>query len=312
LGSLLVGLSFAKAFAWSRNIPYIAVDHMLAHLYAPRLAADNRPVTSAERVLTSVASTMRGSRPEYPFLGLLVSGGHTIICRADNFDDITVMGTTIDDAVGEAFDKVAKFYNFGYPGGKVIDDMSHNGDSEAFRFPMPSMHKVPRKSTASSNVDELNQHGVALDKVKQMNDARRLQPEQRADHRYDVSYSGLKTAAVNQLEMFRVKKETSNEDIAASFQKTAVEILLRALLNAARDTGLTTIVAGGGVAAKSYLRSRLAEQACLRCIFPPLELCGDNAAMVAGIGYQYLARGEQSPLDATASARVTGFKKKYP
>jgi len=254
-GSLLVGLSFAKAFAWARNIPFIAVDHMLAHLYAPRLAAKDKP--------------------EYPFLGLLVSGGHTVICRADNFDDITVLGTTIDDAAGEAFDKVAKHYNFGYPGGKVIDEMARNGDSGAFRFPLPSLHK--------------------------------------GDHRFDVSYSGLKTAVTSQLEMFKVKKEKfTNEDIAASFQKTAVEILLRALLNACEDTGLTTIVVGGGVAANSYLRLRLAQQKHLRCIFPPLDLCGDNAAMIAGIGCHYLARGEKSPLNTTASARVSGFKKKYP
>ncbi|MDR1837878.1 MAG: tRNA (adenosine(37)-N6)-threonylcarbamoyltransferase complex transferase subunit TsaD [Treponema sp.] len=255
-GSLLVGISFAKAFAWARNIPFIAVDHMLAHLYAPHLCAS-------------------AQQPDYPFLGLLVSGGHTIICRADNFDDITVMGTTIDDAVGEAFDKVAKYYNFGYPGGAVIDRMSRNGDSTAFRFPMPSLHK--------------------------------------GEHRYDVSYSGLKTAVINQLDMFKVKKGARiNEDIAASFQKTAVEILLRALFNAAEDSGITTIVAGGGVAANSYLRSRLAEKTRLRCIFPPLELCGDNGAMIAGIGYHYLARGECSTLDVTASARVAGFKKKYP
>jgi N6-L-threonylcarbamoyladenine synthase len=254
-GSLLVGLSFAKAFAWARNIPFIAVDHMLAHLYAPLLLPDNKP--------------------DYPFLGLLVSGGHTIILRADAFDNITVLGTTIDDAAGEAFDKVAKHYGFGYPGGVVIDKMSGSGDSEAFRFPLPSLHK--------------------------------------GDHRHDVSYSGLKTAVVNQLEMFRVKKgEITNNDIAASFQKTAVEILLRALFNAAEDTRLTTIVAGGGVAANSYLRARLAAVPHLRCIFPPLDLCGDNGAMIAGIGYQYLARGEQSPLDITANARVSGFKKKYP
>jgi N6-L-threonylcarbamoyladenine synthase len=260
LGSLLVGLSFAKAFAWARKIPFIAVDHMLAHLYATRLVADNKP--------------------QYPFLGLLVSGGHTIICRADNFDDITVLGTTIDDAVGEAFDKVAKFYNFGYPGGVVIDKMSRDGDSGAFRFPMPSLHK-----------------GEPSKKV----------------HRYDVSYSGLKTAVINQLEMFKVKEgEPKSEDIAASFQKTAVEILLRALLNAAEDTGLSTVVAGGGVAANSLLRSRLAEQTHLNCIFPPLELCGDNAAMIAGIGFHYLAGGERSEFNITASARVTGFKKKYP
>jgi len=254
LGSLIVGLSFAKAFAWARGIPFIAVDHMLAHLYAPRLLPE--------------------TKCEYPFLGLLVSGGHTIICRADNFDDITVLGTTIDDAAGEAFDKVAKFYNFGYPGGAVIDKMAESGDSEAFRFPMPSLHK--------------------------------------ADHRYDVSYSGIKNAAVNQLDIFKVKQNYTNEDIAASFQKTAVNILLRALLNAAQDTGITTIVAGGGVAANSYLRSTLEKQTHLNCIFPPLDLCGDNAAMIAGIGYHYLKRGEESPLNATASARVSGFKKKYP
>ena len=256
LGSLLVGLSFAKAFAWARGIPLIAVNHMLAHLYAPRLDTEKPP--------------------EYPFLGLLVSGGHSIICRADNFDDITVLGTTIDDAAGEAFDKVSKHYGFGYPGGAVIDKLARNGDSGFFRFPLPSLHK--------------------------------------GNHRCDVSYSGLKTAAVNQLDMFRVKQDRdyTPEDIAASFQKTAVEILLRALFNAAEDTGISTIVAGGGVAANSYLRARLAERGELRCVFPPLELCGDNGAMIAGIGYHYLARGERSPLNVTASARVEGFKKKYP
>jgi len=264
LGSLLVGLTFAKAFAWARHIPFIAVDHMLAHLYAPRL------IKNSEQ---NAGSTEQF--PGYPFLGLLVSGGHTIICRADNFDDITVLGTTIDDAAGEAFDKVAKFYGFGYPGGAVIDKMAHNGNSETFNFPLPSLHK--------------------------------------GDHRYDVSYSGLKTAVVNQLDMFKVRPGAhTGEDIAASFQKTAVEILLRALLNAAEDTGLTTIVAGGGVAANSYLRTRLAEQTHLHCIFPPLDLCGDNGAMIAGIGYHYLIRGDASPLSETASARVNGFKKKYP
>jgi len=210
----------------------------------------------------------------YPFLGLLVSGGHTIICRADDFDNITVLGTTIDDAVGEAFDKIAKYYNFGYPGGAVIDKMAQNGDDKAFRFPLPSLHK--------------------------------------GNHRYDVSYSGLKNASINQLDIFKVKQDYTNEDIAASFQKAAVDTLLRALFNAAEDTGLTTIVAGGGVAANSYLRYRLLQQTHLKCVFPPLELCGDNAAMIAGIGYQYLKRGEKSSLNTTAHARVEGFKKKYP
>ena len=265
LGSLLVGLSFAKAFAWARGIPFIAVDHMLAHLYAPRLSD--------------------GENAAYPFLGLLVSGGHSIICRADDFDDITVLGTTIDDAVGEAFDKVSKHYGFGYPGGAVIDKLAANGNAEAFNFPLPNLYK--------------------------------------GDHRYDVSYSGLKTAVVNQLDLFRAGplKEGGDrpEDIAASFQKTAIDILLRSLFRAAEDTGLTTIVAGGGVAANSRLRaaladlkSPLADKRSLRCIFPPLELCGDNGAMVAGLAYKYLERGEQSSLRVTASARVKSFKRRYP
>jgi N6-L-threonylcarbamoyladenine synthase len=263
LGSLIVGLSFAKAFAWAGNIPFIAVDHMLAHLYASRLKAGTAGETDP---------------PAYPFLGLLVSGGHSIICRADDFDDITILGAAIDDAAGEAFDKVARHYGFGYPGGAVIDRLAQSGDPDAFRFPVPSLHKGGR--------------------------------------RYDVSYSGLKNAVINQLEQFRIRPsrggETEKADIAASFQKTAVEILLRGLFNAAEDTGLASVVAGGGVAANSYLRARLAERKDLRCFFPPPDLCGDNGAMIAGIGGRFLERGDRSPLSATASARVTEFKKKYP
>jgi N6-L-threonylcarbamoyladenine synthase len=267
LGSLLVGLSFAKAFAWARDLPFIAVDHMLAHLYAPQLVIPALPTVNLAQ--TSPAA-------DYPFLGLLVSGGHSIICRVDGFDDITVLGTTIDDAVGEAFDKVSKHYGFGYPGGAVIDKLAQTGDSGAFRFPMPNLYK--------------------------------------GEHRYDLSYSGLKTAVINQLEQFRSKPAGKTEavDLAASFQKTAVEILLRSLFRAVEDTGLNTIVSGGGVAANSYLRPRLAERGDLRCIFPPQELCGDNGAMIAGLGYQYLARGDRSPLNVTASARVKAFKRRYP
>ncbi|MDR1306636.1 MAG: tRNA (adenosine(37)-N6)-threonylcarbamoyltransferase complex transferase subunit TsaD [Treponema sp.] len=276
LGSLLVGLHFAKAFAWARNLPLIAVDHLLAHLYASRLVPYNQAEVSAEV-------------PAYPFLGLLVSGGHSVICRADNFDALTVLGTTIDDAAGEAFDKVAKYYGFGYPGGAAINKLARNGDPEAFKFPMPNLYKTDKSGR---------------------------------DHRYDVSYSGLKTAVVNQLEQFRVKPRSGGSagppgteeaaDIAASFQKTAVEILLRALLRAVEDMGLRTVVAGGGVAANSCLRARLAEHAGLRAIFPPLELCGDNGAMVAGLGEQYLLRGDRSPLNVSASARVKAFKRTYP
>jgi N6-L-threonylcarbamoyladenine synthase len=280
LGSLLVGLHFAKAFAWARDLPFIAVDHMLAHLYASQLAfRDGTGSAGAKKTPGETAV------PAYPFLGLLVSGGHSIICRVDDFDHITVLGTTIDDAVGEAFDKVSKHYGFGYPGGALIDKLAKTGDPGAFRFPLPNLYKTDSRGTG---------------------------------HRYDFSYSGLKTAVINQLEQFRVKREMdlpggfSPADIAASFQKTAVDILLRGLFNALEDTGLTTVVAGGGVAANSCLRARLAEREDLVSIFPPLELCGDNGAMIAGIGYRYLIRGDRSPLRVTASSRVDGFKRKYP
>ncbi|MDR0409783.1 MAG: tRNA (adenosine(37)-N6)-threonylcarbamoyltransferase complex transferase subunit TsaD [Spirochaetaceae bacterium] len=256
LGSLLVGLTFAKSFAWAMRIPFLACNHMLAHLYAARLCEDN---------------------PPYPYLGLLVSGGHTIICRVDDFDTVEVMGTTIDDAAGEAFDKVAKHYDLGYPGGVYIDEAAKKGDEGAFDFPMPNLHK--------------------------------------GEHQFDVSYSGLKTAVINQLEQFRRKGkagEINVNDVAASFQKTAVEILLRALFRACQSSGIKTVVSGGGVAANSYLRRRLALQGGVDCVFPPPELCGDNGAMVAGIACQYFLRGESSPLSETACARVKEFRRRYP
>ena len=137
LGSLLVGVNFAKGFAASLGIPLLGVDHIRAHLYASQI---ENPL-------------------EYPYLGVLVSGGHTVICRVDGYDDVQVLGTTIDDAIGEAFDKVAKFYNLGYPGGVVIDRLSKTGDPMAFLFPGPTLD--------------------------------------RGEHPYDMSYSGLKTGVIN-------------------------------------------------------------------------------------------------------------------
>ncbi len=142
LGSLLVGVSFAKGFAASLDLPFITIDHIRAHLYASQI---EHPL-------------------DYPYLGVLVSGGHTVICRVDDYDAIEVLGTTIDDAIGEAFDKVAKHYGFGYPGGIAIDRLARTGNPVAFLFPGPKLNVM--------------------------------------DHPYDISYSGLKTAVINQLDSF--------------------------------------------------------------------------------------------------------------
>ncbi|MBN1524174.1 MAG: tRNA (adenosine(37)-N6)-threonylcarbamoyltransferase complex transferase subunit TsaD [Spirochaetales bacterium] len=249
IGSLLVGLSYAKGLAFTSQLPFIGVDHIEAHLYAVQL---EQPLG-------------------YPFIGVLVSGGHTMIAVVNDFDDFEVLGTTIDDACGEAFDKVAKFYDYGYPGGVAIQKLAVNGNAKAFKFPHPSLHK--------------------------------------GDHRYNVSYSGLKNAAINQLDLFWDKKsEKSAENIAASFQKTAIDILLSRVFRAAEDTNIKTAVFGGGVAANSYLREILKEHPDIKSVFPSLKLCTDNAAMVAGCAYQLFSRGERSSFSLRASARVPAFR----
>jgi N6-L-threonylcarbamoyladenine synthase len=257
VGSLIPGLSFAKALAWGLAIPYVAVDHIRAHLYAPNL---NRK--GADSIT-------------YPALGLLISGGHTVICRMGGWNEIEVMGTTIDDACGEAFDKVAKFYHLGYPGGVAIDRLSQSGDENAFTFPDASLHK--------------------------------------GDHRYDVSYSGLKTAVINQLDQFsRVEKPYKKEDIAASFQKAAIGTLMKRLKRALKTTGIGVLAVGGGVAANTLLRKELSLLEGVEVVIPPMQLCTDNGAMVAGLGYKLLRSGERSGLDENALSRVAAFRKRYP
>jgi N6-L-threonylcarbamoyladenine synthase len=253
IGSLLVGLSFAKGLAWSTGLPLVGVDHILAHLYAPHLEREIR----------------------YPYLGLLASGGHTIICRVERHDRIEVLGSTIDDACGEAFDKVAKHYDIGFPGGVAIDRLSHGGNPRAYRFPRPSLHK--------------------------------------GESFYDVSYSGLKTAVIHQSRQFwDGVSEQSLPNIAASFQKAAIDILVDRALAAAEDQGLQRIVAAGGVAANSYLRKRMAEETGFEVIFPSLHLCTDNAAMVAGFAFHALRDGKTSDFTLNAEARVPMFKRAYP
>lgn len=253
IGALIVGVNFAKALAYSLGIPFIGIDHIRAHLYAAHLE----------------------QKIEYPYLGVLVSGGHTIIAEITGFDQINVLGTTIDDAIGEAFDKVAKYYKLGYPGGIAIDSLAKKGNPHAYNFPIPSLHK--------------------------------------GNHEFDVSYSGLKTAVINQADQFWDGiSEKSNENIAAGFQKTAVDIIVRKIKKALAATGLKRLVVGGGVAANSHLRERIAEFQDLEIVFPSLELCTDNAAMIAGLGYHHIIRGEKDSFTLNASPRIKAFRRVYP
>lgn len=248
IGALLVGLSFAKGLAWSLNKPLIAVDHILAHLYAPQLQWEI----------------------PYPYLGLLVSGGHTMVSLMRSYNDIEVLGATIDDACGEAFDKVAKHYGLGYPGGAVIDKLARTGDSLSFRFPQPVL-KNSRRSL-------------------------------------DMSFSGLKTAAIWQKGQFlKSGKEDNLENLLASYQKAIIDMLLDRLSRAVAMTGIDNILIGGGVAANSYLRQHLA-QMDWNIFAPELAFCTDNAAMIAGIAYHYHLSQNYADFDCPAFSRVGDFR----
>jgi N6-L-threonylcarbamoyladenine synthase len=236
VGALLVGVSFAKAFAFARGIPFLGVHHMEGHLFA----------TALEH---------RDAVP--PFIGLLVSGGHTMLVDVPAWGEYHLLGRTRDDAAGEAFDKVARFLGLGYPGGPAIDRLAGEGDPDAVAFPRAML-----------------------------------------DEGYDFSFSGLKTAVVNHV---RKHSDVATRDVAASFQEAIVDVLTTKLLAAADEADAPTLVLGGGVAANSRLRSRVAEAAEAsgrRVFLPPLALCTDNGAMIAGAAWWRLRADGPTPLDA--------------
>lgn len=252
-GSLLVGHTFAKGLSLRLGKPFVGVNHILAHLYAVQLE-DSVP---------------------YPHIGLLVSGGHTMITAVSGPTELAVIGATIDDAIGEAFDKVAKHLGLGYPGGVEIDQLARQGDPRAFSFPGAGLHK--------------------------------------GDHRFDISYSGLKTAVINQREQFRnAGHEETLANIAASFEKRAVDMLLKRVLDACAVYEMPRVVAAGGVAANTYFRSALSAWSDVAAWYPSLPLCTDNGAMIAGLGYHLLQEHGGDDLRSTVSARVPGFKRDYP
>jgi N6-L-threonylcarbamoyladenine synthase len=259
-GALMVGVCAAKALAVATGKPLYAINHLVAHVGVGLLeAGSGGPQPFA-------GSTAQNVLPEN--LGaLLVSGGHTEILRIRSItDDVELLGSTIDDAAGEAYDKVARLLGLGYPGGPAIDRLARTGNAKAIRFPR------------------------GLTQPKYMGTA-----EEPGPHRYDWSFSGLKTAVARCVEQFEARGETVPvADIAAAFQEAVVDVITAKAVLACREHGITELLLGGGVAANSRLR-QLTEQRCraagIRLTVPPLSLCTDNGAMVAALGAQLVMAG---------------------
>lgn len=249
IGALLVGVNFAKSFAFANSIPLVAVDHIKAHVAAAYLA---------DAALTP------------PFLAVVVSGGHTAIFDVRSETDFQLIGTTRDDAAGEAFDKIGRVIGLPYPGGAALDKLAYEGDPHAIRLPSPALG------------------GDTL----------------------DFSFSGLKTAALNEINLWNQKgMEVPRADLAASFTEAVVSGIAAKASAALSRTGRKTLVLAGGVAANSHLRARLAEVCAAhgaRLSVPPISLCGDNGAMVAMAGsFEFLA-GRRAGTDLNASAADGG------
>lgn len=255
-GALMVGVSAAKGLALAADKPLYGVNHLVAHVGVGLL--EGRDSAAGDEAAATLP----------PRTGaLLVSGGHTEILRVGSLtDDVELLGATIDDAAGEAYDKVARLLGLGYPGGPAIDRAAADGDPAAFRF--------PRALTMPKFV------GTAEDPGK---------------HRHDWSFSGLKTAVARAVEQFEAAgREVPTADIAASFQEAVVDVLTAKAVRAATEHELTTLLLGGGVAANRRLRELLAQRcaaAGLELRIPPVSLCTDNGAMVAALGAQLVAAG---------------------
>ncbi|MDX9905469.1 MAG: tRNA (adenosine(37)-N6)-threonylcarbamoyltransferase complex transferase subunit TsaD [Bacteroidales bacterium] len=252
LGSLLVGTSFAKAFALSLGIPIIDTDHMEAHILAHFLM---EPGVDRES-------------PDFPFLCLTVSGGHTQIVLVKDYFDFTIVGRTIDDAAGEAFDKAAKIMGLPYPGGPMIDKLAREGNENAFRFPLPS---IPGLDYSFS--------GLKTSFLYFLRDHLKTDPGFIENHK---------------------------ADLAASIQKAIIKTLMKKLLKAASELNIHDIAIAGGVSANSRLRNELLDLKDTkgwRVFIPKFEYCTDNAAMIAITGYFKYLKGEYGRQDAPVYAR---------
>ncbi|MBR6767188.1 MAG: tRNA (adenosine(37)-N6)-threonylcarbamoyltransferase complex transferase subunit TsaD [Clostridia bacterium] len=242
VGALLTGVSWAKALAYSLDLPLIPVNHIEGHVSANYIAhPDLQP----------------------PFVCLVASGGHSHILHVSHYGQYELIGQTTDDAAGEAFDKVARVLNIPYPGGPLLDKLADEGNDQAYKFPKPH-----------------------------------------TQGKYDFSFSGLKTAVINQAHNLKQQGiEIDAKDFAASFRKSVVDLLVEKTVMAAKDRGAKRLTVAGGVAANSLLRSELArrgEKAGLQVFIPPRRLCTDNAVMIGSAAFYRMMAGELAALDLNA------------
>jgi N6-L-threonylcarbamoyladenine synthase len=254
VGSILIGLSFAKAVSFVKGIPFTGVNHIESH----PLAAFLHEKDSHEP-------------PQFPFVSLIVSGGHTTLLLMESHTSYRILGQTLDDAAGEAFDKVAKLLGLGYPGGAAIDRLARTGDPASVQFTRPYL--------AKGNLD--------------------------------FSFSGIKTAVLTHVRGLNGALDGNTiGDVAASFQEAVVDVLVDKALWALESTGATDLVVAGGVACNSRLRARLSEAAKkegVRLFVPAPRFCSDNGAMVAALGYHQIKKGMTGSLDMNALPTWEGF-----
>ena len=256
LGSLLVGTSFAKAMGLALDIPIVMVNHLQGHILANFIRQEGKAV----------------EEPAFPYLCLLVSGGNSQIVKVVSPLEFEILGQTIDDAVGEAFDKCSKMMGLGYPGGPIIDKLAKQGDPYKFKFAKPH---IPGLDYSFS--------GIKTSLLYFVRDRMAEDPQ---------------------------FMENNKEDICASFQKALIDILMDKLIKAARQTGIKDVTIGGGVSANSGLRERLVAEGRKRgwrTFLPEFKFTTDNAAMIAIAGYDHYLAGERTPLDVAPVSRIADF-----